>query len=60
MAEFVRAQVLGTTFEITSRLIQLPAEEHGTSESAVCGILTGVLDTLIFSLWEWGLMVWFG
>lgn len=57
MAEFVRAQIFGTTFEITSR--------YGLDISDLVleiSLLTidRRSDTQICSLWAWGHLVWFG
>lgn len=50
MAEFVRAQIFGTTFEITSRyrLAGSGASARAGTEDADFG-----LDTPIYSRWAW-------
>ena len=50
MAEFVRAQIFGTTFEITSRYGQ--KQRHTRIGGAQRG-LTATSDTRICSLWAW-------
>jgi hypothetical protein len=51
MAEFVRAQIFGTTFEITSRYGQ-KQPRHTRIGGAQRG-LTATSDTRICSLWAW-------
>ena len=52
MAEFVRAQIFGTTFEITSRYGQ--KQRHSRIGGVQRG-LTATSDTRICSLWAWAL-----
>ena len=53
MAEFVRAQIFGTTFEITSRSEQFPKLTSGHSIDLEA-------DIRIFNRLEWEHSVWFG
>jgi p38 MAP kinase len=61
MAEFVRAQIFGTTFEITSRYVGHP--QRATPHALFCRNTEELIrctGTLIFSQLEWALLVWFG
>ena len=55
MAEFVRAQIFGTTFEITSRCLQPRRFDPLDRASIDLGI-----DTQTSSPLEWELLVWSG
>jgi hypothetical protein len=55
MAEFVRAQIFGTTFEITSRYDKIVARVQ------IHGLFTNQTpDIPICSLWAWEPLGWFG
>ena len=61
MAEFVRAQIFGTTFEITSRYVG--HHQRATPHALFCRDTEELIrctGTLIFSQLEWVLLVWFG
>jgi hypothetical protein len=58
MAEFVRAQIFGTTFEITSRFAVLEAGE--AQPLAVCSELTLDLGIRNCNQWEWVHSDWSG
>lgn len=52
MAEFVRAQIFGTTFEITSRY---RTAGRGSAGARARSLLTDCgPDTRIYSRWAWG------
>jgi len=51
MAEFVRAQIFGTTFEITSRYVA------GEGTFVECAVADSIVGMPIFSLLEWELSV---
>lgn len=62
MAEFIRAQIFGTTFEITSRLVVPVAGIAGIADVAhhERAVLTLPLGTRTCSPSAWAHSVWFG
>jgi hypothetical protein len=61
MAEFVRAQIFGTTFEITSRYAGQPGAGGVSATSCLRWEETDFLaGTRIFNLSAWARLVWFG
>lgn len=60
MAEFVRAQIFGTTFEITSRYLNPPLPHSRTIRGNRAINVDAETGTPTCNLWEWELLGLFG